>query len=260
MEPTNSIDESLKLKLLKGTPILLNSCNLFFIQRTIGEIIDFGYEKFLSLLAILFVTKEEIKEETQEPDLTPYLYFLAHCSLETADTSVSLRIKDGLHFLSDYKITSVDREKECFIGSVKGVENIELTEEGFEELLNLAKIAYYGDYQRAEEDEHELSPREKEMRNKFDKLRKLRDKAKQKTNGRATASSFSDLLGGFVSKNPSMSWQDTMNLTHYGFYFLLRKLRQVEDYDLYLQAIAAGAKVNKEVPHWLEKEIDGDKL
>lgn len=258
MEPTNSIDESLKLKLLKGTPILLDTCNLFFIQRTIGEIIDFGYEKFLSLLATLFVTKEEVREETQESDLTPYLYFLAHCSLTTADTSVSLRIKDGLRFLSDYQVTGVNKERECFIGSVKEIDNIELTEEGFEELLNLAKIAYYGEYQRAEEDEHELSPYEKEMRDKFDRLRKLRDKTKQKTPKRT--SSFSDLLGGFVSKNPSLSWQDTMNLTHYGFYFLLRKLRQIEDYDLYLQAVAAGAKVSKEVPHWLEKEIDEDKL
>lgn len=258
MEPTNSIDESLKLKLLKGTPILLDTCNLFFIQRTIGEIIDFGYEKFLSLLATLFITKEEVQEETQESDLTPYLYFLAHCSLTTADTPVSLRIKDGLRFLSDYQVTSIDKEKECFIGIVKGIDNVELTEEGFEELLSLAKIAYYGEYQRAEEDEHELSPHEKEMRDKFNRLRKLRDKTKQKEPKRT--SSFSDLLGGFVSKNPSLSWQDTMNLTHYGFYFLLRKLRQVEDYDLYLQAIAAGAKVDKEVPHWLEKEIDGDKL
>ena len=173
-------------------------------------------------------------------------------------TPVSLRIKDGLRFLSDYQVTGIDKEKECFIGNVKGIDNVELTEEGFEELLNLAKIAYYGEYQRAEEDEHELSPREKEMRDKFDRLRKLRDKTKQKTPKRT--SSFSDLLGGFVSKNPSLSWQDTMNLTHYGFYFLLRKLRQIEDYDLYLQAVAAGAKVDKEVPHWLEKEIDGDKL
>lgn len=250
----SSIDESLKLKLLKGTPILLEHSNLFFIQRTIGEIIDFGYEKFLKLLGIIFISQEEIEKETQEPDLTPHLYFLAHCSL-SHDTPISLLIKEGLQFLSDYEITGVNAEKGCFVGSVKGVADIELSEDGFEELLYFARIAYYGEYEQQNGDKEKLSLQEREMRDKFDKLRKIRNEVKRKGDGKTI--SFSDLLCGFVSKSQSMSWQDTLNLTHYAFYFLLKKLKQVENYDLHLRALMAGAKSDSdEIPHWLDSDED----
>ena len=56
----NLIDENLKLKILRGKPLLLEKTKGFFIHRTIGEIIKqvFLWKKYIKV----FLMKMEIKK------------------------------------------------------------------------------------------------------------------------------------------------------------------------------------------------------
>ena len=55
----NLIDENLKLKLIKGSPLLLKKTNAFFQHKTVGEIIDFGYTDFLKIFHFFTLTEED---------------------------------------------------------------------------------------------------------------------------------------------------------------------------------------------------------
>ena len=95
------------------------------------------------------------------------------------------------------------------------------------------------------------------MKNKFDKLRKQREAAKK--HGDEDSISFSDMLGGFTVRNYNFDWEKVMNLPYYTFFFLLKKLRVYDDYDIQLRAAFAGADMkDKKLHHWLSGDFDED--
>ena len=71
----NLINEDLKLKILKGNPILLKNTNGFFIHRTVGEIIDYTYTEFLKIVQLFLTSDKEIQENMPIPGMNTFLYF-----------------------------------------------------------------------------------------------------------------------------------------------------------------------------------------
>ena len=124
----NSINENLKLKILKGSPILLEKTNCFFIHRTISEIIDFDYVEFLRIIQLFVIPNSEIQKTMPVPGMTTFLYFLLTLN---NNTDFSLLIQKGLNFFLDAENISVDMEKKIIIFSYHGIDNIELNEDGF---------------------------------------------------------------------------------------------------------------------------------
>ena len=93
------------------------------------------------------------------------------------------------------------------------------------------------------------------MKEKFDRLRREREAAKKYDGEDRVA--FSDMLGGFTVRNYNLDWEGVMNLPYYTFFFLLKKLRVYDDYDLQLKASLAGADMkDKKLHHWLSGDFD----
>ena len=239
----NSINENLKLKILKGSPILLEKTNCFFIHRTIGEIIDFDYIEFLKIVQLFVISNTEIEKTMPIPGITTFFYFLLTLN---NNSDFSLLIQKGLNFFLDAENITVDMERKILIFSYHGIDNIELDEEGFNEIVNYISIIYNGEFLQEEQD---LSEAEKRMKEKFDRKRREREAAKKYDNSNNV--NFSDMLGGFTVRNYNFDFEKVLKLPYYTFFFLLKKLRRYDDYELQLKARLAGADIKEELHHWL---------
>ena len=238
----NSINENLKLKILKGSPILLEKTNCFFIHRTISEIIDFDYVEFLRIIQLFVIPNSEIQKTMPVPGMTTFLYFLLTLN---NNTDFSLLIQKGLNFFLDAENISVDMEKKIIIFFFFWIDNIELNEDGFNEIVNYISIVYNGSFL---EEEQDLSEAERRMKEKFDRKRREREAAKGSKGGNVN---FSDMLGGFTVRNYNFDFKKVLELPYYTFFFLLKKLRKYDDYELQLKARLAGADIKEELHHWL---------
>ena len=246
----NLIDEDLKLKILRGKPILLKKTNGFFIHRTVGEIIDFTYTDFLKIIQLFTMPDEEIQKTTPIPGMDLFMYFLL---LLNNETTLSVIIRRGFNFFIGAENLIVDMENKLLLFSYNQLDNIELTKEGFLEIINYIKLIYDGTFL---EEEQDLSDAEKRMKKKFDDARARREAAKGADGSRVN---YSDMLGGYAIRNYNFNWFQVMDLPYYTFFFLLKKLRVYDDYDLQLKAGLAGVDMkDKKIHHWLSGDFDDD--
>lgn len=247
----SSIDESLKLKLIKGSPLLLQKTNAFFLPKTVGEIIDFGYTDFLTIFHFFTLEKEDLKDFTQLPQVTVFFYFLLLLNNDP-DSELSRIIQKGFYFFIGAENLRPNLIDNSLLFDYNGITDITMSEEGFAELAQYINMVYNGGVAK----EKEVPPQseaERRFKEKFDRLRKEREAAKQKKGGNTN---FSDMLGGYVVRNYSMTLQDVLNLPYYAFFFLLRKLQNYDEYDLQLRAMLAGADVKDKLHHWISNTDD----
>ena len=248
----NLIDEDLKLKIIAGKPILLQKSNCFFQHRTIEELIDFGLTEFLKIVNLFTLSDEEIQENFQFP-IDNFFYLLLNLN---NNTQLSSLIEKGFYFFIGATNLQANLENKTLSFSYKDLNNIEINKESFDELINYIQIVYNGNNEK-EEDDSNLSEAERRMKEKFKKKKREREKAKAR-NGEVTTY-FSDLIGGFWSKNYNMSWNEILQLPYYTFYFLLDKLKNTDNYEFQLRAMLAGADMkDKPLHHWLEGHKDDD--
>ena len=247
----NSIDEELKLKIILGKPILLEKSNCFFQHHTLEEIIDFGFVDFLKIIQLFKFSDKEIQQNFDFP-IDNFFYLLLNLNNETFFSSL---IEKGFYFFIGVNNLKPNLEEKKLLCSYKEIDNIEITKEGFDEIVKYIEIIYNGDNEE-EDDDSNLSEAERRMKEKFKKKKAEREKAKSKKEG---STHFSDLIGGFVSKSPNMDFEKTMKLPYYTFYFLLEKLKNTDNYEFQLRAMLAGADMkDKPLHHWLEGHTDDD--
>ena len=244
----NSIDEDLKLKIISGKPILLEKSNCFFHHRTIEEIIDFGLSEFLKIIQLFEFSDSELQKNFEFP-INNFFYLLLNLNNQTQLSSL---IEKGFYFFIGVNNLQPRLEDTTLVCSYKDIDNIEITLEGFKEILQYIEIIYEGNSQQ-EEDDSNLSEAERRMKEKFKKKKEEREKAK----GNKDKINFSDLIGGYISKSPNMGFEETMRLPYYTFYFLLEKLKNTDVYDIQLRAAMAGADMkNEKMRHWLANTDD----
>jgi len=241
------INEDLKLKILKGNPILLQKTNAFFIHRTINEVIDFTYSEFLKIITLFNMSNEEIQKESGIPMMTTFMYLLIIYS----SNNYSSLIDSALKFFINAENVVSDMENKQFIFSCGNVTDIVLNEEGFKEILEYINIIYNGTFLEKEQD---LSDAERRMKEKFDRKRREREAAKR--NSGTGNVGFSDMIGGFAVRNYNFDFKRVLELPYYTFFFLLRKLRKYDDYELQLKARLAGADIKEDLQYWISGDED----
>ena len=241
----NSINDSLKLKIISGKPILLEKINCFFIHRTLEEIIDFGLEDFYRVIQIFKLSNKELEKTFNFP-MDNFFYLLLNLNNQTQLSSL---IEKGFLFFIGIDNIQVNMEQKIFTCSYKEINNIEINQDGFNEIIKYIDIIYEGNKLQEEDDDSNLSEAERRMKEKFRKAKLAREKAKAKKEG---TTQFSDLIGGFWSKS-SMSWEEVLHLPYYTFYFLLERLKITDNYETQLRCMLAGADMkDKPLHHWLE--------
>ncbi len=249
------MEEALKLKIIKGSPFLLECSNLFLYHRTLNEIIDFGYDNFSSCVGLFRLSDEELFKITNIPDMPLYDYLMVNGMVR--DSEIWNIFKRGCRFFLGVDDVIIDTEKQLISCSLGEISSIEITKEGFEEIQNYINLIYNGEDTKEDDDYEGLSEAERQMKEKFKRLKALREKTKNKEDRDDSKTEFSDLIGGFVSRSMNMTLEQTLKLPYYTFFFLLRKLKNYDDYDLQLQAMLAGAK-DVQIHHWLQGSGEED--
>ena len=248
----NLINENLKLKIIGGKPILLEKTNCFFIHRTIEEIIDFGLEDFYRIIQLFELSNKELEEIFNFP-MDNFFYLLLNLNNQTQLSSL---IERAFYFFTGINNIQVNLEEKILTCSYNNIDNIEINQEGFNEIIKYIDIIYEGNKLREEdEDDSNLSEAERRMKEKFKNAKLAREKAKVKKEGKTQ---FSDLIGGFWSKS-NMSWEEVLHLPYYTFYFLLERLKITDNYETQLRCMLAGADMkDKPLHHWLEGQSDDE--
>ena len=246
----NSINEILKLKILSGKPILLQKCNCFFIHRTLEEIIDFGLDEFYKVVQVFKISNKELADTFDFP-IDNFFYFLLNLNNQTQLSSI---IQKGFYFFLDVNNIHVDMENKILFCDYKEIQNIEINQEAFNEIIEYINIIYEGDNEEEDNDDN-LSEAERRMKEKFKKAKLARDKAKAKKEG---TTQFSDLMGGFWTKS-GMTWSEVLKLPYYTFYFLLERLKITDNYETQLRCMLAGADMkDKPLHHWLQGQSNDE--
>lgn len=247
----NLINENLKLKLLTGKPILLEKSNCFFIHRTLEEIIDFGLEDFYKIIQIFELSDSELQKTFNVP-MDNFFYLLLNLNNNTQLASL---IERGFFFFIGITNIQVNLENKIITCTYKEIDNIEINQDGFKEIIKYIDIIYEGNKLREEDDDSGLSEAERRMKEKFKNAKLAREKAKAKKEGNTQ---FSDLIGGFWTKS-SMKWDDVLKLPYYTFYFLLERLKITDNYETQLRCMLAGADMkDKPLHHWLQGQSDDE--
>ena len=247
----NLIADDLKLKILSGKPILLEKINCFFIHRTIEEIIDFGLENFYKVIQLFKISDKDLNNFLDIP-INNFFYLLLNISNKS---NLSSLIERGFYFFIGIENIQVNLEDKKIICSYQDLNNIEINQEGFDEIIKYIDIIYDGDKLQEKDDDSNLSEAERLMKEKFKKAKLAREKAKAKKGG---LTQFSDLIGGFWTKS-NMSWNEVLHLPYYTFYFLLERLKITDNYETQLRCMLAGADMkDKPLHHWLEGQSDDE--
>lgn len=245
------MDENVKLKLLKGDPILLTKSNLFFFHRSLSEIVDYDYYEFLKTIQLFNLRQEDIQELLPTiHGLSVFSYFILMLQQES---ELSNLFRKGMEFFVGGTNVHGNAEKQLIYCDYGELENVEISQEGFNEILSYIILIYNGGDKPKEE--QKLSAKEKKMKEKFEKLKRLREKTKLAEDSEEK-SELSDMIGGFLVRNSSMGFREVLALPYFTFFFLLKKLKNYDDYDLQLRAMLAGAEVHNDLRHWLMNTDD----
>ena len=208
-------------------------------------------EDFYKIIQLFNLSNKDLEDIFNFP-MDNFFYLLLNLNNHSELSSL---IEKGFLFFIGMTNISIDLENKILFGTYENIDNIEINQEGFNEITEYINIVYEGSRLQEEEDDSNLSEAERRMKEKFKKAKLAREKAKAKKQG---ITQFSDLIGGFWSKS-NMSWKEVLNLPYYTFYFLLERLKITDNYETQLRCMLAGADMkDKPLHHWLEGQPDDE--
>lgn len=251
------------VKFQRGTPIIFEDiCAVYPVKM--GEIADFGYEKFQACLSILTSDKPSFNKETDKElinllkELTDFQYLLM---MALIDRSTNELIREGFRFFC--------HEEEIFFSSIPAqivVGPIEekhlLTEEKFYEFQRLLRRMYFLEQEGEEiiiyEDD---DPAVKTLKMQRRKRQKDLARAKaKKAMKEGTDLKFSDLIGSVTINNCGLNMENIWNITYYAFHDQLKRMGWRDQFNINNQAALAGAKLKKnQLKHWIRSIADSEK-
>ena len=252
------------LKFQRGTPILLDDiCAVYPVKM--GEIVDFGYDKFQICLSVLIAQKPIINGNTDPElkelvdNLTDFQYLLMMASLdkETHET-----LKEAFKFFCHEDVVFSLEPAQIVIGPLQ--EKHLLTEEKFYDLQKILRHMYF--IEQGEDDERNIireddDPAVKtlkmQMRKRQEQLRKAKAKKAQRE---GSDLKFSDLIGSITINNCGLNMDNIWNITYYAFHDQLKRMGWRDQFNINNQAALAGAKLKKsQLKHWIRSIANSEK-
>lgn len=245
--------EDIVLKSLFGSPVFLKDiCAVYCL--TLGEIVRYGYSKFLQLLQTILVEKP-LEAPTPEigtllSQLTDFQFIMF---LAATDKEFNNRFIEAFRLFTKEKIIISLEAQEIIVGSPE--EKHIMNEADFEELRRILRIMYFlshenDDIQIDENDD----PRVKKLKEQFKQNRRRVAQAKAKhKDGDGANLNFSDLIGSVAVGIDGMNIQNIQDITYYALHDQLQRMNWREQFEINNRAALAGAKLKKDqLQHWIK--------
>lgn len=233
------IDESMKLKLLAGQPIQISDVCLVH-PLTINEIAYMGYESYDIALTNLIAEPKDFNipnEMIQEYDLDT---FKVICDgMNNANDEYRNLIKKSIQIFV--------REDVMYFNDVFCIGDINdsriLSRDNYEEFKRIIKLQNCIDKKQGEFDNLANS--------KAEEIAKKILKGRQSIEGKEKIY-FDDLISVLAANGNGLNIKNVWDLTMYQFNNQFSRMKMIEDYDINIRSILAGADANQiELKHYI---------
>ncbi|MGG4105150.1 hypothetical protein AAXB25_14635 [Paenibacillus lautus] len=244
----------LKLKLFAGRAI--NAEGYGDIEPlTVREIVDLGYSEYMKCLNIMTLTKQDFLDDApEELHVLELLMIYGGQEIESAFEEALALFLHGEVIIDKDECRAFVKKSEDDIGVV--------TKDNYHEIQEVIKWQNYINSFEEKNLESNFDPVDEETRKlkeQMDAVAKRRDelKKKQKQNSISDEDEegdidFFDILSAISSKSYSVNELNALDLTVYQVYRKFKRMEIIDQYDISIKSILAGAKDVK-LKHWSSK-------
>lgn len=236
----------IRLALMCGTDVPVPECQIAIHQPRIKEIALIGETDFFMGVQCLCLNKTMFtQDESVLADTNNFQIFMTIMSeRQTADKRIAVQSVCTLLF-PGYRIMFTPRS---FL-LMKDGQTIQIDENNFEHLQSA--ISSICCLKSGPMDQQTFNPVDSKAREIAEKLMRGRQRvAAQK--GESNSSIFSQYLSTITVGIPSMSLQNTMDLTMYQLYDLVERYMLYINWDIDIRSRLAGAKPETQTENWMK--------
>lgn len=239
-------DLDLKLKLISGEPIKIDGFGEVK-PMTIREIIGRGYMNYLARLNIFVIEIDDLlgdEADKQELGLNVFDILVQHAGEEVKNELVkSLEL-----FLND-TVKVIPRTGIIIIGedSIIDRNNFDKIREAIKWQNGLKKF-------KEEESEADATDEARKILDKIKKANEIKKKYKKDDEDGEGDLDLSEIISAVSSKSHSINKLNVFDLTLFQLYDEFNRLELIDQYDIGIKSMLAGAK-NVKLKHWSSKTL-----
>jgi hypothetical protein len=245
--------DDLKLKLFGGRPVKANGYGNI-IPLKVENVIDVGYSEYMKFLNILTLDAKDFLQEGSTNDTHVFDLLVSYGGEE-----ILTIFEQALSFFLGGEAMSDKDELRVFIKIDDNDIRI-VNKDNYYEIQEVIKWQNYINNFEEKRINSNFNPADEETRKlkeRMDNLAKQREelKRKQSANGEEDDSNnveFFDILDAISSKSYGISELNVLHLSIYQVYRKFKRLEIIEQYDISIKSILAGAK-NIKLKHWSSK-------
>lgn len=246
-------DIDLKLKLFTGAAI--NAKGYGKIKPlTVGEIVEKGYSEYMKCLNIMTL---EVKDFMEDP---PEEIHVLELLMIYGGQEIESVFEEALTLFLRGKIVMDKDECQIFV-KVSEDEIYKVTKQNYHEIQEVIKWQNYINSFEEKNLESSFDPADEEARKlkeQMDAVARKRDELKRKQNVDSSEDNegdidFYDILSAISSKSYGINETNVTSLTVYQVYRKFKRMEIIDQYDISIDSILAGAQ-NVKLKHWSSKE------
>lgn len=244
----------LKLKLFAGRAINAEGYG-DIAPLTVREVVDVGYSEYMKCLNIMTLTTKDFLDDTpEELHVLELLIIYGGQEIESAFEQALALFLHGEIILDKDECRAFVKKNEDEINVV--------TKDNYHEIQEVIKWQNYINSFEEKNLESNFDPVDEETRKlkeQMDAVAKRRDELKKKQNQNSNSDEedegdidFFDILSAISSKSYSVNELNALDLTVYQVYRKFKRMEIIDQYDISIKSILAGAKDVK-LKHWSSK-------
>lgn len=252
MTSTNSL-KAIKiddLMLLHGKPILIPETSINVYPIKLKEISQIGSDKFFFLLGLLcmnptLVDKEFLKDSNFEENEKILLYFITFAK---QDIKFQLDFCQAISFFTKEKVSFNTEEAYFFVEQEGAKEEQIITVSVLEALQYIVSRQNFLSVDKKEE----FKPANDKAAEIIAKRKSGRAKVNELKTKNLEGPNFSDLVSSLAAKGNGLNIFNIWNLNYYAFNDQLKRMGMIEEYDVGIQSLMAGADSKKvKLKYWI---------
>lgn len=244
-------DIDLKLKLFTGRAINAKGYG-DIAPLTVREIVDIGYSEYMKCLNIMtLVTKDFLENPPEEIHVLELLMIYGGQEIESAFEQAMALFLHGEVVL--------DKEDCRVFIKVSDEEILIVNKENYREIQEVIKWQnYINSFDEKKLDNFDPADEEtRKLKEQMDAVARRRDELKKKQNQDSDGDDekdidFYDILSAISSKSYGINELNVPDLTVYQVYRKFKRMEIIDQYDISIKSILAGAKDVK-LTHWSSK-------
>lgn len=246
MSNNNSTFKIDSLELLKGNPIIVGEYICLIYPINIGEIAKIGTQKFFRYLNLLTFSQEDVNEALKEmginseEQITPFQFIVMSSRFE----DFSLEIKQAFSTFIREKVEILLDESVIAIGGETS-EVRYLTEENFSQFQQI--LILQNNLEKSKNEDRLNKPSNAIAERIIQKIKK-----NQKKSTGDDLVEFADLVSCLAARGNGINIFNVWDLNYYSFNDQFQRVKMIEEYDMNVRSILAGADPKKvELKHWI---------